>query len=67
MNLLCFGLNHRTAPIEARERFVGHARTEALLRDLIGVPGEVVRSEASPEGTSARDLASQRPAQPLPA
>ena len=34
MNLLCFGLNHRTAPIEARERFVGHAGTEALLRDL---------------------------------
>ena len=34
MNLLCFGLNHRTAPIEARERFVGHARTEAFLRDL---------------------------------
>src|SRR5438874_2656345 len=34
MNLFCFGLNHRTAPIEARERFVGHARTEALLRDL---------------------------------
>jgi len=28
--------------------------------------GEVVRSEASPEGTSATDLASQRPAQPLP-
>src|SRR5690348_10527040 len=34
MNLLCFGLNHRTAPIEARERFVGHVRTQALLRDL---------------------------------
>ena len=34
MNLFCFGLNHRTAPIEARERFLGHARTEALLRDL---------------------------------
>src|SRR5215472_17066919 len=34
MNLFCFGLNHRTAPIEARERFVGHVRTEALLRDL---------------------------------
>src|SRR5437763_10602448 len=33
MSLLCFGLNHRTAPIEARERFLGHARTEALLRD----------------------------------
>ncbi len=29
--------------------------------------GEVVRSEASPEGTSARNLASQRPAHPLPA
>ncbi len=28
--------------------------------------GEVVRSEASPEGTSAVNLASQRPAQPLP-
>jgi glutamyl-tRNA reductase len=34
MNLFCFGLNHRTAPIEARERFVGHPQTEALLRDL---------------------------------
>ena len=33
MNVFCFGLNHRTAPIEARERFLGHARTEALLRD----------------------------------
>jgi uncharacterized membrane protein len=29
--------------------------------------GEVVRSEARPEGTSAGNLASQRPAQPLPA
>jgi uncharacterized membrane protein len=29
--------------------------------------GEVVRSEARPEGTSATELASQRPAQPLPA
>ena len=34
MNLLCFGLNHRTAPIEARERFVGHPRSEAVLREL---------------------------------
>src|SRR5438105_15184057 len=34
MNLFCFGLNHRTAPIEARERFAGHARSEGLLRDL---------------------------------
>ena len=34
MNLFCFGLNHRTAPIETRERFAGHDRTEALLREL---------------------------------
>ena len=34
MNLFCFGLNHRTAPIEARERFVGHDRSEEALRDL---------------------------------
>src|ERR1044072_5908993 len=34
MFFFCLALNHRTAPIEARERFVGHTRTEALLRDL---------------------------------
>lgn len=34
MNLFCFGLNHRTAAIEARERFVGHARSQAVLREL---------------------------------
>lgn len=34
MNLFCFGLSHRTAPIEARERFVGHAQSEAVLREL---------------------------------
>src|SRR5438874_9858028 len=34
MNFFCFGLNHRTAPIEARERFAGHARSPAVLRDL---------------------------------
>src|SRR4029077_9497785 len=34
MNLFCFGLNHRTAPIETRERFAGHARSEVLLRGL---------------------------------
>jgi len=34
MNLFCFGLNHRTAPIEARERFAGHAQSETVLRDL---------------------------------
>ena len=34
MNLFCFGLNHRTAPIEARERFAGHGRSPVLLRHL---------------------------------
>ena len=34
MNFFCFGLNHRTAPIEARERFAGHARSPAVLRHL---------------------------------
>src|SRR5205823_5831721 len=34
MNFFCFGLNHRTAPIEARERFAGHARSPVLLRHL---------------------------------
>jgi glutamyl-tRNA reductase len=34
MNFFCFGLNHHTAPIEARERFAGHARSPAVLRDL---------------------------------
>jgi glutamyl-tRNA reductase len=34
MNFFCFGLNHRTAPIEARERFAGHSRSPEILRDL---------------------------------
>ena len=34
MNFFCFGLNHHTAPIEARERFAGHARSPVLLRHL---------------------------------
>jgi len=34
MNFFCVGLNHHTAPIEARERFAGHARSPAVLRDL---------------------------------
>ncbi len=33
MNVFCVGLNHRTAPIEARERFAGHARSVAMLRE----------------------------------
>ncbi|MEP7070814.1 MAG: glutamyl-tRNA reductase [Verrucomicrobiota bacterium] len=33
MNLFCFGLNHRTAPIEMRERFAGHGDTAQRLRE----------------------------------
>jgi glutamyl-tRNA reductase len=33
MKIYCVGLNHRTAPIEARERFAGHGRTVAMLRE----------------------------------
>ncbi|MGI9114668.1 MAG: glutamyl-tRNA reductase [Chthoniobacterales bacterium] len=33
MKLFCVGLNHRTAPIEARERFAGHGATTARLRE----------------------------------
>jgi glutamyl-tRNA reductase len=32
MKLFCIGLNHRTAPIDMRERFTGHAGTVAMLR-----------------------------------
>jgi glutamyl-tRNA reductase len=34
MNLFCVGLNHRTAHIEARERFAGHGRSVAVLREI---------------------------------
>lgn len=34
MNFFCFGLNHRTAAIQVRERFAGHSESEAILRDL---------------------------------
>src|SRR5205823_8178980 len=34
MKLFCVGLSHRTAPIEARESFVGHGRSVPILREL---------------------------------
>jgi glutamyl-tRNA reductase len=34
VKLFCFGLNYRTADIETRERFAGHAQTVGMLRDL---------------------------------
>jgi glutamyl-tRNA reductase len=33
MKVFCVGLNHRTAPIEARERFAGNAGSVAALRE----------------------------------
>src|SRR5437763_13245585 len=33
MNVFCLGLNHRTAAIELRECFAGHARSIAMLRE----------------------------------
>ena len=33
MKLFCIGLSHHTAQIETRERFAGHSRSEAMLRE----------------------------------
>ncbi len=33
MKFFCVGLNHRTAPVETRERFAGHGRSVAILRE----------------------------------
>jgi glutamyl-tRNA reductase len=33
MSVFCVGLNHRTAPIEVRERFAGNTRSVAMLRE----------------------------------
>jgi glutamyl-tRNA reductase len=36
MNLFCVGLSHHTANVETRERFVGHAAIDRILRDEAG-------------------------------
>lgn len=36
MNLFCVGLSHHTANVETRERFVGHAAIDRILREEIG-------------------------------
>ncbi len=36
MNLFCVGLSHHTANIETRERFVGHAAVDRVLREKAG-------------------------------
>lgn len=40
MELLCFGLNHKTAPVEVRERFaVGNTKLGEASRSLLELPG----------------------------
>ena len=36
MNLFCVGLSHHTASVETRERFVGHAAIDRILREEAG-------------------------------
>ncbi|MEO8439477.1 MAG: glutamyl-tRNA reductase [Spartobacteria bacterium] len=36
MNLFCVGLSHHTANVETRERFVGHAAIDRILREKAG-------------------------------
>ena len=36
MNLFCVGLSHHTANVETRERFVGHAAIDRMLRESLG-------------------------------
>ncbi|HEY2801901.1 MAG TPA: glutamyl-tRNA reductase [Chthoniobacterales bacterium] len=36
MNLFCVGLSHHTANVETRERFVGHAEIDRILREEAG-------------------------------
>jgi glutamyl-tRNA reductase len=36
MNLFCLGISHHTAEVETRERFVGHAGIDRILREEVG-------------------------------
>ncbi|HEY3663321.1 MAG TPA: glutamyl-tRNA reductase [Chthoniobacterales bacterium] len=36
MNLFCVGLSHHTANVETRERFLGHAAIDRVLREKVG-------------------------------
>lgn len=36
MNLFCVGLSHHTANVETRERFIGHAAIDRVLREKVG-------------------------------
>lgn len=40
MEIVCFGLSHRTAPIELREKFaIGESALPEVLRDVVHLPG----------------------------
>ena len=36
MHLFCVGLSHHTANVETRERFLGHAEIDRVLRETVG-------------------------------
>lgn len=36
MHLFCVGLSHHTANVETRERFIGHAQIDRILRETVG-------------------------------
>lgn len=67
MNLFCCGLNHRTAPIETRERFVGHERSEAMLQDVgcLEVLLLTTCNRVEIYGAAERNIASEHLAQAL--
>jgi glutamyl-tRNA reductase len=67
MNVFCVGLSHRTAPIEARERFAGHARTIAMLRKAGCAEGLLLTTCNRVEvyGASTRELSSKEIANAL--
>lgn len=67
MKVFCVGLNHRTAPIEARERFAGHARSIATLREVGCAEGLLLTTCNRVEvyGAGARALSSKEIANAL--
>ncbi|MBV9010347.1 MAG: glutamyl-tRNA reductase [Verrucomicrobia bacterium] len=65
MKLFCAGLNHRTAPIEARERFAGHAGTIARLREQGEVLLLTTCNRVEVYAATARELPTSEIAQAL--
>ena len=59
MHLFCVGLSHHTANVETRERFIGHAEIDRVLRERVGCaealtphhlqPGRSLRRGGTPD------------------